>query len=172
MGYVERNLIPGETVLHKTRLHWIVLFWPFIGGLFLGFSGIGLLIRGVAPLADKSVSSTGMSGAGLLFLLAGAAIVGIGILIRNATEMAVTSKRVIVKTGLVRRRTTELLLGKVESIQVEEGLLGRILGYGTITVRGTGGTPEPFSKVAHPLEFRRQVQQQVEAREMHPRSFP
>jgi uncharacterized membrane protein YdbT with pleckstrin-like domain len=70
-----------------------------------------------------------------------------------------------IKTGLLSRRTFELLLSKVESIGVEEGILGRLFGYGSVVVRGTGGTPEPFKTVSHPLEFRRQVQQQIEQRE-------
>jgi uncharacterized membrane protein YdbT with pleckstrin-like domain len=72
----------------------------------------------------------------------------------------VTTKRVIIKVGLVRRRSVELLLRQVEAIRVEQGILGRILGYGTIIVGGTGGTAEPFSEIAAPLEFRRQVQMQ------------
>jgi Bacterial PH domain len=61
----------------------------------------------------------------------------------------------------------ELLLSKIESIGVDEGLMGRMLGYGTVTVRGTGGTPEPFARILHPMEFRRQVQQQVESSEQN-----
>jgi uncharacterized membrane protein YdbT with pleckstrin-like domain len=76
--------------------------------------------------------------------------------------MAVTSRRVVIKTGLASRKTIEMLLNKVESIEVSETAFGRMLGYGTIVVIGTGGTPEPFHKVAHPLEFRSQVQQQIE----------
>jgi len=69
---------------------------------------------------------------------------------------------VVIKTGLASRKTIEMLLNKVESIEVSETTAGRVLGYGTIVVIGTGGTPEPFHKVAHPLEFRSQVQQQIE----------
>jgi uncharacterized membrane protein YdbT with pleckstrin-like domain len=86
----------------------------------------------------------------------------VGLARRNATEMAVTNHRVVVKTGLAGRRTIEMLLNKVESIEVNETALGRTLGYGTIVIIGTGGTPEPFHKMAHPLEFRSQVQQQIE----------
>src|SRR2546430_10116576 len=71
--------------------------------------------------------------------------------------MAVTNKRVIVKSGLANRRTIELLLSRIESIAVEEPALGRLLGYGTVIVRGTGGTPEVFPQIARPLEFREQV---------------
>jgi uncharacterized membrane protein YdbT with pleckstrin-like domain len=76
--------------------------------------------------------------------------------------MAVTSRRVVIKTGLTSRKTIEMLLNKVESIEVNETTFGRILGYGAIVVIGTGGTTEPFQKIAHPLEFRSQVQQQIE----------
>lgn len=96
-------------------------------------------------------------------LLVGGLIALIGHFVRAATEIAVTNKRVIVKTGLLTRRTVELLLSKVESIGVDESIWGRILGYGSVVVRGTGGTPEPFHRVGHPLEFGRQVQEQIEA---------
>jgi uncharacterized membrane protein YdbT with pleckstrin-like domain len=99
---------------------------------------------------------------GFILLVVGAVCFGVGLLKRNATEMAVTDRRVIVKAGVASRRTFELLLSKVESIGVEETVMGRILGYGTVIVRGTGGTPEPFDIVTHPIEFRKQVQQQIE----------
>src|SRR5260370_22928224 len=75
--------------------------------------------------------------------------------------MAVTNKRVIVKSGLADRRTIELLLPRIESIAVEEPAMGRLLGYGTVIVRGTGGTPEVFPQIARPLEFREQGQRQI-----------
>src|SRR6516162_6065037 len=103
-----------------------------------------------------------MEGGAALLLLAGVIVILVGTMRRNATEMAVTNRRVVIKTGLARRKTIEMLLNKVESIEVNETTLGRILGYGTIAVIGTGGTLEPFHNVAHPLQFRSQVQQQIE----------
>jgi uncharacterized membrane protein YdbT with pleckstrin-like domain len=82
---------------------------------------------------------------------------------RNATEMAVTNRRVLIKTGMTSRRTLDLMLSRVESIGVEESAAGRMLGYGSVIVRGTGGTPEPFLMIAHPQEFRRAVQEQIGA---------
>ena len=162
MSYVESNLIPGEQVLYKTGLHWIVFFWPAFFAAIFGLVGLPLLI-------GSMWESTGRGGeaalTGFSFLAVAGLLVLVGYLTRKATEMAVTNKRVVIKTGLLSRRTFELLLSKVESIGVEEGLLGRMLGYGSVVVRGTGGTPEPFKNVAHPLEFRRQVQQRVEERE-------
>ncbi len=82
---------------------------------------------------------------------------------RATSEFAVTNRRVIIKVGLVSRKTVELKLDKVESIGVEQTIPGRIFGYGTIVVRGTGGTNEPFRAIARPLEFRRAVNEATEA---------
>jgi uncharacterized membrane protein YdbT with pleckstrin-like domain len=82
---------------------------------------------------------------------------------RNATEMAVTNRRILIKTGILSRRSIELLLSRVESIVITEPFFGRMLGYGSVIVRGTGGTPEPFDYIARPKEFRRCVQEQIEA---------
>ncbi len=75
------------------------------------------------------------------------------------SEFAITNKRIIIKIGFISRRTLEMNLGKVESIIVDQSILGRILGYGTINVIGTGGTKEPFADIRAPLDFRRQYQQ-------------
>jgi uncharacterized membrane protein YdbT with pleckstrin-like domain len=80
---------------------------------------------------------------------------------RNATEMAVTNRRVLIKTGVGNRRTLDMMLARVESIGVEETMWGRMLGYGSVIVRGTGGTPEPFVMISHPQDFRRHVQEQI-----------
>jgi uncharacterized membrane protein YdbT with pleckstrin-like domain len=73
----------------------------------------------------------------------------------------VTNRRVLIKVGFIRRHSLELLLPKVEGIAVDQGILGRILGYGTIIVTGTGGTKEPFRNIIAPMEFRKMVQQQT-----------
>ena len=79
----------------------------------------------------------------------------------TSSEFAVTDKRVIVKIGWIRRRTMETMLNNVEAIGADQGVMARILGFGTITVTGTGGTKETFANIARPLEFRRQVQGQI-----------
>ncbi len=76
--------------------------------------------------------------------------------------MPPTNRRVAIKTDLVDCKTIEMLLNKVESIEVSETAPGRVLGYGTIVAIGTAGTPKPFDQIAHPLEFRSHVQQQIE----------
>jgi uncharacterized membrane protein YdbT with pleckstrin-like domain len=129
----------------------------------LSFIAITFLVasRSGGKRTDVAPPRNIMIWAALLCFALAAILVFIGLLKRNATEMAVTNKRVIVKSGLADRRTIELLLPRIESIAVEEPALGRILGYGTVIVRGTGGTPEVFPQIARPLEFREQVQRQI-----------
>lgn len=79
---------------------------------------------------------------------------------RLTSEFAITNKRVIIKIGLISRHVLEMNLSKVESINVDQTVLGRMLGFGSITVVGTGGTRELFHNIADPLEFRRQFQSQ------------
>jgi hypothetical protein len=163
MSYVDANLVPGENVIYKTRLHWIVMLGHLLLGLLL------LIFPGVFLLAYAARSKNAdvqnvhlMGGGGAALLVLGIIVIFAGMMRRNATEMAVTTRRVVIKTGLASRKTIEMLLNKVESIVVSEPAGGRLLGYGSIVVVGTGGTPEPFHKMAHPLQFRSHVQQQIE----------
>lgn len=162
MSYVEKHLIEGETIIYETRLHWIVLVVPILVGLLFGLTGVAMFFLSARTPADSSVASQSMTIIGAACLAIALIFIVRGILMRNATEMTVTNKRVFVKVGLAARRTIELLLSRVESIGVEESVMGRMLGYGRVIVHGTGGTPEVFNMVAHPLEFRTQVQQQIE----------
>jgi uncharacterized membrane protein YdbT with pleckstrin-like domain len=128
-----------------------------------GFLSIAFLIGSFSSWKGVLVAPPrgAMYVATLVCFTLGAIFLCIGLLKRKATEMAVTSKRVIVKTGIAERRTVEILLSRIESVAVDEPALGRLLGYGTVIVRGTGGTPEMFEKIYHPLEFREQVQRQI-----------
>jgi uncharacterized membrane protein YdbT with pleckstrin-like domain len=123
MRYVENNLIPGEQVVYRAELHWIIFIWPAIFSLIL---------------------------IGIPWLIA-------AILQKKTTEMAVTNKRVIIKTGIISRRSIEMNLSKIENIEVNQNIIGRIFGYGIITIIGTGGTHEPFNTVSQPLDFRKAV---------------
>lgn len=168
LSYVENNLVAGETLRYQTRHHWIVLLGPLVVSALLGGTGTGFLVGSIASKAGHGQSSTsagispgGMAIVGLLLLLAAIGTLAYGMAKRNATEMAVTNKRVLIKTGMASRKTLDLMLSRVESIGVEETVAGRVLGYGTVIVRGTGGTPEAFVMIAHPQEFRRAVQEQT-----------
>jgi uncharacterized membrane protein YdbT with pleckstrin-like domain len=163
MSYVEKHLIEGETLVYETGLHWVVLVRSIFLALCFGVPGVVLLVLYAENRGDQgSRTSTAMMAGGIILLVVAVICIIAGIVKRNATEMAVTNKRVIVKVGLATRKTFELLLQKVESIGVEESVIGRILGYGSVVVDGTGGSHELFDRVAHPIEFRKQVQQQIE----------
>jgi uncharacterized membrane protein YdbT with pleckstrin-like domain len=168
MSYVDRNLVPGETLLYRTRHHWLVLLGPVFVGLLLLVPGIALLVEAVAThdsaglvVGSATASQQMMAIAGAILAAAAVITFSYGVAKRNATEMAVTNRRVLIKTGLTSRRTLDLMLSRVESIGVEESTAGRVLGYGSVIVRGTGGTPEAFLLIAHPQEFRRAVQEQI-----------
>ena len=141
-GYVDSNLNPGESVVYRASLHWIIYLFPIVLLLF----GLTLAVTGVRT--------------GMLILPLGA-IAALGAWMRQVnSEFAVTTQRVVIKTGWLARRTIELNLSRVESVQVDQGIIGRLLNYGAITVVGTGGTREPFPMIDSPLEFRRAVQAQ------------
>ena len=163
MSYVEKHLIPGESVQYETKLHWIVMLGHATIAILLVLLAVAMPITW-ASLSTKKKGHAVPGGVyllALLCLMVGGTMFLAGLLRRKATEMAVTSKRVIVKTGIAERRTVEILLSRIESVAVDEPALGRLLGYGTVIVRGTGGTPETFERIYHPLEFREQVQRQI-----------
>jgi uncharacterized membrane protein YdbT with pleckstrin-like domain len=162
MSYVEKHLLDGEAIVYETRLHWIVLVGPVVLAALFGLTGVGMFVLSARATGDGSSAHGPLQMLGAAFFAIALVFLVRGVLIRNATEMTVTNKRVFIKVGLAARRTVELLLSRVESIGVEESVLGRMLGYGAVIVHGTGGTPEIFNRIAHPLEFRTQVQQQIE----------
>jgi uncharacterized membrane protein YdbT with pleckstrin-like domain len=161
VSYAEKHLIAGEQVQYETRLHWIVMLGHVVIALILIAAGAGLLLAPWSTIHGAAPYTEALRWAGVAFLVIAIIFFAIGLVRRNATEMAVTNKRVIVKTGLANRRTIELLLPRIESVVVEEPAMGRVLGFGTVIVRGTGGTPEVFPQIAHPLQFREQVQRQI-----------
>jgi uncharacterized membrane protein YdbT with pleckstrin-like domain len=145
VSYIGENLLPDEHVVYRAELHWII------------FTRAALVL--VAGLVLAFVPGIGQSG--LVVLLVGVLMLVPPFVAYRTTELGVTNKRVIVKTGLVRRRTLELLLRQVEAISVDQSLLGRVLGFGSITLTGTGGVREIFHRVRDPLELRRRIHGQV-----------
>lgn len=162
MSYIEKTLVPGERVVYTTRLHWVVMMGHLILALVLAALGAFLLIYAYRHQPIQPDTMHILDGGGIAALAAGLVALIMGSVRRNATEMAVTTRRVVIKTGLASRRTIETLLNKVETIEISEPAMGRMLGYGSIVVVGTGGTSEPFTRMAHPLEFRSRVLDQIE----------
>lgn len=153
MRYVEKSLTEGERIVYTTRRHWVVLIGPSAGAGLLALGGIALVF-------EKDFLWIG----GVILLVVAAGIFLSGLLRRYGFEFAVTNKRVIYCKGIASISTDELFLDKIESVLVTQGLLGRWWGYGSVSVRGTGGSWEPFSYVADPLLLRRRIQEQIERR--------
>ena len=149
MRYVRRVLQPGETVVYMTKLHWSIYWWAILLAI------IAVILAGAGSYtADNQNVSLALKIAAILFVLLAVSSAFRKFIRRATTELAVTNQRVIYKTGLLARHTVEMNRSKVESISVDQTLLGRVLGYGTIIVRGTGSTMEPISDIDNPLAFR------------------
>ena len=152
MRYVRRVLQPGETIVYSTKLHWRVYFQAIL----LVIACIIITGAAVATNDNQGISLAFGIAAVIFALLALSA--GLRAFIRRATtELAVTDHRVIYKSGLLSRHTIEMNRDKVESVDVDQSLLGRILGYGTVVVRGTGGSLEPIRNISDPLSFRTHI---------------
>lgn len=160
MGYVTSNLMPSESVQAWGRVHWSI----FVPGVFwLGVAAI----PGVWALRNQNDASLSalvwMAGlaAGLMLIRALWKLFWAWILVIS-TEVAVTNRRVMVKWGFIRRQTVELLHSKVESIQVHQSILGRILGFGSLAVNGIGVSSAPVPFISAPLRFRKQALQIID----------
>src|SRR5580704_17617228 len=99
MSYIKKHLVASETIIYTTRLHWIVLVGPLLLGLLFGLPGAALLVRFVTGSAAGNDASAPMGAAGAILLIVAVICIGWGLVKRNATEMAVTDRRVVVKVG-------------------------------------------------------------------------
>jgi uncharacterized membrane protein YdbT with pleckstrin-like domain len=148
MSYVQRVLQSGEQVRYISSIHWIV-YW-------LGVAVA--LLAGVAYWLSETRSLTGVWRYAAYAL----ALVAVVLLIQQwfqwwITEIAVTNRRVIYKKGLIRRQTNEMNMDKVESVQIDQSILGRMLDYGDVTILGTGEGFETLRTVANPIELRNSI---------------
>jgi membrane protein YdbS with pleckstrin-like domain len=152
MSYLDDHLLGGERIVYRAHLHWTI-FGTAIVVVLLGI-GLGVVLY----IYEPAYWYLGGVLAGIGLLLA------IGPLIRyTGSEFAVTNKRVLSKTGFIQRESDETLLSKIEAISVDQGILGRMLGFGTVIITGSGGTEDAFPRISQPLELRRQIQSQVVA---------
>ncbi|MBV4365089.1 PH domain-containing protein [Erwinia phyllosphaerae] len=127
MAYIDSNLINNESLLYRGKVTlWALLPWIVWGVIFAVVT----------------------AGAGLL-------LIPLGYMIIRSNEAGITDKRVIAKTGLIKRDTIEIGLSKVSSLQVKQSILGRILGYGSLTVCDVGTSRAPIKYIKNPMEFRR-----------------
>lgn len=157
-SYVDSILLPGENLEYAGQLHWII-FVPgllcSIGGAFLCLSPHTLnQILGIA--LDSGIRSY------LLLIGVGTVLAGVLMLMKSyvrliSTELAVTNRRVIAKTGFISRNTFEVMLNRIEGANIDQTIWGRLLGYGSIWVHGTGGGITPIDHVADPISFKKML---------------
>jgi uncharacterized membrane protein YdbT with pleckstrin-like domain len=149
MKYYKKVLQPDETVVVIGNLHWVIY------GRALVFFFLGVL----ALIASRQIPAVEI---GVELLAAAFFILGLiaflhAWIVRTTTEVVVTDRRVIHKRGLISRHTEEMNITKVETVDVDQGIWGRVLGYGTLVVRGTGGGWEPLRRLASPLQIRNAI---------------
>lgn len=149
--YIDEILQPGERLLYSTTLHGII----YLPAVLTWIVAVGCFVMSRQAESD---------GVGMVWLILAAAAALIALLWtmrawfrRWTTETDVTTLRVVHKTGFVRRRTFEMNLDKVESVDVDQSIAGRLLGYGDVTIRGVGEGVETIRMIAAPLQFRNSI---------------
>ncbi|MCH7331835.1 PH domain-containing protein [Acinetobacter modestus] len=136
-NYIESNLARDEKIIIKAQVTWWSQLW------YLVFGSLFILLA----LPSKN----------FVFLFIGVVFVAIAVIHVITTELALTNRRIIAKSGLIRRNTVELKVNRVESLGIDQGVLGRIFNFGSISVKGIGGSNAPIPYIARPMEFRQQV---------------
>lgn len=160
MSYLNKTLLDNERVVLATRPHWIV-FVPSICILV-----IAALLYGFGPyLAVLNINLFAFTLYEILSIIVGA--FGLihflkAYIIHRCSEYGITNKRILMKTGWFQRNSLELFLDKIEAVHIDQTITGRILGYGTVIIIGTGGSRDPFLNVPRPLHFRHVTQQEID----------
>ena len=149
MRYLEKVLQPDESVVYATSLHWFV---------FLHAAAWTILTALAFVMWLRSDSWAMFFQWYMLACLALAVLSGLHAWIQQmTTELAITTRRVIYKTGLLRRRTVEMNLSKVESVGVTQSVFGRLFGYGQVELKGTGASDSTLPLISDPLRFRSHI---------------
>ncbi len=156
MAYLDDNLASGEHVAYQTRMHSYPVFKGLLSS-FAVYTVSGLLLT----MAHHHVSREVIGVLALLVILFGSIPFWIEFIRQRSSVMAVTDRRVLIKMGVFNQRSVELVLSKIEGIAVDQTFLGRLLGFGTVVITGTGGTHESFDLIRNPMEFRKKVQEQI-----------
>lgn len=151
MGYVENNLLRDEEIVYRAKIHWAIflpsIIWAIIAIIF------------TATYSSETDENT-MAVVGLLWVIAVFCLIH-ELIEKLSSEYALTNKRLIMKSGIIARRTVELMLTKCEGVSVDQSIMGRLLGYGTLLAT-TGGATNKFRKIADPVIFRNRINEQTD----------
>ncbi len=136
MSYIDSNLIGNEEVIYRGKVTlWAWLPW-IVWGLILGFT-----------------------------TLVGFVLIPLGYFILRSNEAAITNKRLIAKSGLIKRDTVEIPIKKISSLQIKQDISGRLLGYGSLVISDTGAVHAPIRYIKDPMKFRQrffELQEEIE----------
>ncbi len=144
-SYVNKILSDSESVLLSAKLHWI--------GYAPAFIWLAIVVWLVTAIDDTSTG--GLIGViGTIIAITSFLVFWIR---SRTTELAVTDRRIVAKTGLIARETSEINRAKVEGVDVRQSVFGRLFNYGTVSVRGTGGAIAPITRIRNPIAFRKAV---------------
>jgi uncharacterized membrane protein YdbT with pleckstrin-like domain len=149
--YIDDILQPGEKVLYSTNAHWI-FYLPAIAAWLVAL--VFLLLSHMVAADTPALICLSLAAISAVFALYKMLTAWFH---RWTTETDVTNMRVVHKTGFIKRRTFEMSLDKVESVDVNQSILGRLLNYGSVTVRGVGEGAETIDMIASPLDFRSHI---------------
>jgi uncharacterized membrane protein YdbT with pleckstrin-like domain len=145
MKYIDRVLAPNEQIIHETGLHWIVFLAPLACLVIALFAGLGVNKRDVGAAGFVALI---FGGLGLFFLFK-------ALIDWWTTEIAVTTHRVVYMRGLIARDTIEINFNRIEGLDIKQSILGRLLNFGTVIIRGTGVGVQPMRDVAGPIDLRK-----------------
>ncbi|MDD4995897.1 MAG: PH domain-containing protein [Patescibacteria group bacterium] len=145
MSYLENSLIDDEQLIYRARLHWIIFLLPAV---------FSLIVFMLFITDDISNNETSLLFAVIVLWL-------YSFIYFKTSEFGITNKRVLFKTGFIRRNSLEFFLTQVEAIEINQGIFGRLLNYGAVIVKGSGGSANSFFRIDNPLEFRKKTQEQI-----------
>lgn len=148
MSSIDKNLLSDEHIIYRTKKHWIIFFSPaawVIMAIFLAFNANPWVVKAALAPALAAI------------------IIGLGKWLDYITsDFVVTNKRVMMTEGFFTRHTNELRLATVSNMNVNQSLLGQFFDYGTVILSPFGGREDIFTEIAHPFEFQKQTQMQLD----------
>jgi len=145
MSYLDKNILPNEQIIYRTRKNWIIfstpLFWTLISAFFY-FNSYIIQIHEIAFIPAI---------AALLYWIK-------QLLLYYFSEFAVTNMRVLMREGFFIRRTNDTRLASLANVTVNQSLLGQVLNYGTVVINSFGGEKDPFNQINSPAQFQKKIQ--------------
>jgi len=171
MLYIQQSLGPDEELIHVGHFHWMHdvkavmnIVWGIIAALMLVFGGIFIYIKmGKFPPNVDFVTGIqymhpGLKIVAFLFFIMGLLGFASMMIEKATTELAITNQRIIYKRGLLARHVGEISVDRIEGVIVLQSIMGRLLDYGRLAVRGMGVGEVVLPPIKHPIKFRQKVQ--------------